>query len=118
MPKKPVFLKTEEDFGLFKKSRSLVSNNLRIRWHVPKSQNHTRFGFIVPKKVIKNVTDRNTIKRRLKSIFSKHLDHLSPVDILVFPKFSSVRIKFSDLENEVVGIFKQARIYGSNYKNK
>lgn len=85
---------------------------------MPKSQNHTRFGFIVPKKTIKKVTDRNTVKRRLKTVFSRHVDQLRPVDILVFPKMSSLKVKFSDLEAEIVGLFKQAGIYGNNRKTK
>lgn len=111
MSKKPVFLKTEQDFSNFKKSRSLASINLKIRWHVPQNQNYPRFGFIVPKKTVKNVTDRNTIKRRFKTILSKSISGVGNVDILFFPKPGTIKLKFRDLELEVLDLLKKARIY-------
>jgi len=111
MPKSLIFLKTEEDFSNFKKSKSLVSENFRLRWYYPKSQNLARFGFIVPKKVMKRVTDRNLIKRRLKSILARALPGIHNVDILFFPKPGSIKRKFPELEEEVLGALKKARIY-------
>jgi ribonuclease P protein component len=89
-----------------------MSENLRFRWYYPKNQNFPRFGFIIPKKAVKKVTDRNLIKRRLKSILSKHVSHIVPVDILFFPKPGTIKLKFPQLEEEVVGTLKKARIYG------
>jgi ribonuclease P protein component len=111
MPKKLVFLKTDEDFSNFKKSRSLMSANFRIRWLQPLNQNNPRFGFIVPKKVMGKVTDRNLVKRRIKAILGKHLKNLPPIDILFFPKPGSIKLKFQDLESELVEVLKKARIY-------
>lgn len=114
MPKKPVFLKTEADFSIFKKSRSLASINLKIRWHVPHDQNHPRFGFIVPKKSVKNVTDRNLMKRRLKAIIAKYLSGIHAVDILFFPKPGTIKIKYKDLETETLDLFRKAKIYADS----
>jgi ribonuclease P protein component len=116
MPKKLVFLKTEEDFSNFRKSRSLVSANLKLRWHVPLNQNHPRFGFIVPKKSVKKVTDRNLIKRRLKSLLFKYAAGIKPVDILFFPKPGTIKMKFSDLERELMEVLEKAKIYASDLK--
>lgn len=114
MPKTLVFLKTDEDFSEFKKSRGLVSPNFRLRWRYSQNQNHPRFGFIVPKKVMKNVTDRNLVKRRVKSILSKHLAQIYPVDILFFPKPGSIKVSFKDLEQEVLENFRKAKIIKEN----
>ncbi|MBX4187573.1 MAG: ribonuclease P protein component [Candidatus Doudnabacteria bacterium] len=114
MSKKLVFLKNDQDFANFKKSRKLVSVNFQFRWHLPKNQNIPRFGFIVPKKTVKTVADRNKIKRRVKSILAKHLEQIRPVDILFFPKLSALKISFQDLEKEVVGLFVKAGIYDAN----
>jgi ribonuclease P protein component len=111
MPKKLIFLKTEEDFSNFRKSRSLISANFKMRWHVPHDQNHPRFGFIVPKKTLKNVTDRNLIKRRLKALISRYSDGIKPVDILFFPKPGTIKLKFPDLEKEFLDLLQKARIY-------
>jgi ribonuclease P protein component len=114
MPKKLVFLKTEQDFSNFKKSRSLVSANFRLRWHFPEQKNQNpRFGFIVPKKTVKNVTDRNVIKRRIKTILGKHLNSVKPADVLFFPKASMVKLKFGVLEEEVVDSLKKAGLCSS-----
>lgn len=111
MPKKLVFLKTEEDFSNFRKSRSLASASLKIRWHVPLNQNHPRFGFIVPKKSVKKVVDRNLIKRRLKSLLTKYSKGIKPVDILFFPKPDTIKLKFADLERELIEVLLKAKIY-------
>jgi ribonuclease P protein component len=111
MPKKLVFLKSDEDFSNFKRSKSLASDSFRLRWYYPKSQNLARFGFIVPKKVMKRVTDRNLVKRRLKAILARALPNISNVDVLFFPKPGSIKLKFADLESEVLGALKKARIY-------
>jgi ribonuclease P protein component len=118
MAKKLIFLKTEEDFSNFKKSRSMASVNLKIRWHVPLNQNHPRFGFIVPKKSVKKVADRNLIKRRLKSLLIKHLNGIRPLDILFFPKPGTIKLKFTDLERELMDSLKKAKIYADNGANK
>jgi ribonuclease P protein component len=118
MPNKLVFLKSEDDFSNFKKSKSLMSENFRVRWHYPKNQNIPRFGFIIPKKVVKKVTDRNLIKRRVKSILAKRLKGIQPVDILFFPKPGTIKIKFPALEAEVMGILTKARIYADPAGNK
>lgn len=78
---------------------------------MPLNQNHPRFGFIVPKKAIKHVADRNLIKRRYKSILTKLLSGISPVDILFFPKPDTIKLKFSDLERELIDILQKAKIY-------
>lgn len=111
MVKKLVFLKTEEDFSNFKKSRKLVSANFSFRWYKHTNQNIPRFGFIVPKKTIKNVTDRNKIKRRLKAILQKHIEGIKPLDILFFPKPDTIKLRFSELEQELIGSFKKVGLY-------
>jgi ribonuclease P protein component len=118
MAKKLIFLKTEEDFSNFRKSRSLTSANFKLRWHVPLNQNHPRFGFIVPKKSVKKVADRNLIKRRLKSLLTRHAQAIRPVDILFFPKPGTIKLKFSDLESELVGILEKAKIYEGPKRTK
>jgi ribonuclease P protein component len=111
MPAKPVFLKSDADFSLFKKSRSLDSANFKVRWHIPRNQNHPRFGFIVPKKVLSRVTARNAVKRRLKTYISSHLLGFRPLDILFFPKPGSIKLKFRDLTAELEALTRKAGIW-------
>jgi len=107
------FLKTEQDFSNFKKSRTVNSANFRIRLFDPGNQNHPRFGFIIPKKTVKKVTDRNLIKRRTKAALLKHLPAIRPLDILFFPKPGSIKLKFADLEKELVDTLIKAKAYAN-----
>lgn len=105
------WLKTETDFENFKASKSYQASLLKIRVHFSANQNLPRFGFIVPKKVLPKATDRNLIKRRLKSILIRLAPRLKPADILLFPKAQALKHKIGDLRQEVELIFSQARLW-------
>ncbi|MBI4363477.1 MAG: ribonuclease P protein component [Candidatus Doudnabacteria bacterium] len=111
MRRKLVFLKTSQDFSKLRfPGPSYSSPFLRIR--VGRShQNNPRFGFIVPKKTISRVVDRNLIKRRLKSIIAQSLEYFRPVDILIFPSQQAVKIQFRQLEEQALRLFKKAGIW-------
>jgi ribonuclease P protein component len=64
------------------------------------------------------VTDRNLIKRRFKSILLKHLQGMRPVDILFFPKPDTIKLRFADLNEELMGILQKAGIYADFKRNK
>lgn len=115
MSKKLVFLKTDVDFSNFKRSKLVSTKNIRLRTFRSVNQNFCRFGFIIPKKVVKNVTDRNLIKRRFKSILLKHLDPIKPFDLLFFPNLSVRTVKYKDLEQEVLVLLNKAGVYVVQY---
>ena len=106
-------LKHDRDFSKFKGSRSYAGPSLRIRTVSTLNQNLPRFGFIVPKKILPNVTDRNIVKRRLKAILLKHQPRLKPWDVLFFPAKSALKKTFADLEAEVSQLFTHARLWKS-----
>jgi ribonuclease P protein component len=76
-------------------------------------QNNSRFGFIIPKKVLPKVTDRNKVKRRLKNIAGKHLTQIRPADILIFPQKISLKKEFNVLEAEFVQNLKRLNLWKS-----
>ena len=108
---KPHLLKTEADFGKFRSSRPFQGSTLKIRIVSSINQNIPRFGFIVPKKVLPKVTDRNVVKRRLKAILTKHHSHIKSVDVLFFPGKTALKKKFVDLEKEALELFKRANLW-------
>ena len=116
MQTKLVFLKTDEDFEQFRRSKLFSSSNLRMRVRYNTNQNLIRFGFIVPKKVLSKVTDRNVVKRRLKTIFQKHLKNIKPADLLCFPQKSALKTKFQDLESEIIKLLSAARLWKQSEK--
>lgn len=110
---KLVFLKKEQDFSRFQRSKSYFTPALKIRTVVNTNQNIPRFGFIVPKKVFPKVTDRNKIKRRLKSIFFKHQNLLKPYDFLVFPGKKAISLEYQELERDFMQLSKKAGLWKS-----
>ncbi len=108
---KLVLFKTEKDFESFRASKSFQTNLLKIRVHWSQNQNIPRFGFIVPKKVLSKVVDRNKLKRRIKSFLSKNLNKFKPVDVLIFPRASLLKITYWDLEKEFKELFLKAHLW-------
>ena len=110
---KLTFLKTDNDFAAFRASKSFQSQVLKIRVRFRSDQNTPRFGFIVPKKVMPKVVDRNLIKRRIKSILMRTAGNLRPIDIVFYPQKDLVKKKFTDLEAEVKQLFSKAKLWKS-----
>lgn len=108
-----VLLKTQQDFEGFRNSKAYQSGVMKIRIHKAANQNTSRFGFIIPKKLVPKVVHRNLIKRRIKSIMLKFSPKIRPVDILFFPHPQALKKKFSELEKEIELIFSKARIWKS-----
>jgi len=107
---KLVTLQSERDFAHHKFKKSLSSPALRVR--VAQSPlAFPRFGFIIPKKVMPKVTDRNKVKRRIKSIVAKNLDHIKPADVLLFPQKNSLKLYFLDLQTELLTDLKKLGLW-------
>src|SRR5688572_10903590 len=106
MPKL-VLLKTEADFATFRSSRTFQTPELRIKVS-SQNQNVPRFGFIVPKKVLPKVTDRNKVKRRIKAVLIKHLNRSKPVGVLFFPNQKTLKLEFMNLEKNILELFSKA----------
>ncbi|MBI3952667.1 MAG: ribonuclease P protein component [Candidatus Doudnabacteria bacterium] len=111
MKTRAFFFKSDEDYSKLRFPFRPYSNQfLRIR--VGRAdQNRPRFGFIVPKKVVGKVVERNLIKRRLKAILLKNVEHFKTVDVLIFPNKEAGKIKFCELEEQTLALFKKAGIW-------
>ncbi len=68
-----------------------------------------RFAFVAPVKTAKKAVDRNKLKRRTRYITAKHLSSFAGgASIIVFLKKGSEKLKFSELEKELLTAFKKA----------
>lgn len=105
------FLKTDSDFAAFRKSKLFETPLLKIRIHFPKDQNNPRFGFIVPKKVVPKVVDRNLLKRRIKAVLQKAAVKLRPVDVVFYPQKALIKKSFSELSEEVESLISKAKLW-------
>lgn len=111
MANKLVFLKTDQDFAQFRQSKQVTSKNFRLRFRYNTNQNIPRFGFIISKKVLSRVTERNRIKRRLKNILQNNFGAIKPVDYLVFPQKSALKLGFVEISAEFIDLFKKAKLW-------
>ncbi len=107
------FLKTDQDFSAFKSSKSFQNKLLKIRIHYSLNQNNPRFGFIIPKKVVPKVVDRNLLKRRIKSVLVKTAGKLKPVDVIFYPQKALVKKDFEFLTAEINELFSKAKLWKS-----
>jgi len=102
------FIKNDADFKQFRSSKSYSSSLLKIRVVRARNQNHPRFGFIVPKKLVPKVVKRNLIKRRLKAILQKHVSEYKPCDVLIFPQARLAEAQFTKIEEEIIKLLKKS----------
>ena len=104
-----MLLKSEGDFdkGKFKKS----VNSVFFRMRYASNQNSSRFGFIIPKKIMSKVVDRNKVKRRLKSILAENLPHIRNADVIYFPNQKALTSNYQALKTEVEKLLKQAALW-------
>lgn len=113
MANKLVLLQTDEDFAQFKKSRLFVSNHIKLRVRFNTNQNPPRFGFIISKKTLPKVTDRNKVRRRLKNFLAKSFKQIKGADFLWFPQKTALKRKFAELETEAKGLIIQSGLWKS-----
>ena len=107
------FLKSDSDFEAFRQSKTFSKPLLKIRVRYRQDQNLPRFGFIVPKKVVPRVVDRNLIKRRIKSILQKSISNLKNADVVFYPQKDLVKKTFVELNTDIEDLFKQAKLWKS-----
>jgi ribonuclease P protein component len=105
------FLKTDQDFASFRLSKSFQSKLLKIRVRFAANQNYSRFGFIVPKKLVPRVVDRNLLKRRIKSVLIKIQGKLKPSDVIFYPQKELVKKNYQFLTSEVNNLFTKANLW-------
>ena len=104
-------LQKDKDFDLvFKKGKNSGSEFLFLKLR-KNDLEISRFGFILSKKISKNATVRNKIKRRLREIIRKELGNIkSGFDIVIVAKPKIVGKDYLEIREEVGGLLKKAGI--------
>lgn len=96
-------LEKESDFRKVFNQGRLISGEFIWLKYRKNSSDRGRAGFVVSLKISKKATERNKIKRRLRSAFRRFQEQVSGYDIIVGAKPEIKRQKFSeivrDLEN-------------------
>lgn len=107
----------QKDFDLFfgaklkqLKGQNCSSANLILKI-IPAQTEKSRVGFVVSNKIDKRATVRNKIKRQLREIVKKEIKNFkTKIDLLLIVKAGIKNKDFSELEKEVLNLFKKARL--------
>lgn len=102
-------LQKDKDFDLvFKKGKNLDSEFLFLKLR-KNDLEISRFGFILSKKISKNATVRNKIKRRLREVVRKELGNIkSGFDIIIVAKPRIVGKDYLEIREGVGGLLREA----------
>ena len=113
MLKKALRLRSKRDFDkLYKIGKRVQTDHLRL-WWAGLGQNFPRFGFVVSKKQVKKIVERNRVKRILREEIKNFLPRIPKGTDMVFHirgdkgKVGSVKIR-EELEKifKISGIIK------------
>lgn len=77
------------------------------------TNNHaaTRFGIVIPNKLIKKATERNKKKRQIRAALQTLLPRVVPgYDVVVSAKLDIVDASFEEIASELASLLQKARI--------
>jgi len=100
----------KKDFDRILKSKSkFYSNNFILRFS-KNELSKSRFCVVVSKKISKRAVDRNRIRRRTYEALRLNYDKIKPgFDFMIFAKLSVLKLSYSDIEKDLLYIFKKAK---------
>lgn len=104
-------LKKENIPRVLKKGRVFSSENIYIK--VVFEQTDVAFAFVVSKKVSKKAVVRNKIKRRAREATKmaiKNRNNKKGVSVVVFLKPGVLSKTFKEIQNELLCLYKKAKI--------
>lgn len=98
-------LRLDSDFRVvFNNGRMLENKFFRIKF-TKNQKNINRFGFVVSNKISRKATERNTIKRRLRSICRPLTGNLNnSFDIVIWSKVGSIKLKYKDFSGSLMDL--------------
>ena len=99
-------LAKKNDFdAVFQKGKGVKRDFLAFRF-MKNALPHSRFGFVVSKKVSPKATARNLVRRRLRSQVAQHLHNIKiPLDVVVVALPSATHKSFKDFQKVIDEFF-------------
>ena len=96
---------------LAKSSNKFYSNNLVLRF-VKNNEDLSCFAVVVSRKISIKAVVRNKIRKRIYEIIRLKMDDFKKgFNIIIFVKKGVLEMEYSDLEKELLYIFKKAQLF-------
>ncbi len=107
--KKEFRIKKSDEIEAIIKNKEVVGGKYFVLYKMTNHENtHFRFALSVPKKY-GDATDRNLIKRRIRSIVHEQ-KFLSNIDLFLVVKASASNLDYTKITNEITELFKKAHV--------
>ncbi len=102
MPQKNKRLKKESIIKILRQGKNCRGQNISLKYIID-SERPPSFAFIISAKTIKSAVFRNKLKRKGRDIISKLLPRIKTGCLaLVFFEKGSLKMKFAELETEII----------------
>jgi ribonuclease P protein component len=96
---------SRSEFGLvLKTGKRIHSEHFSLMYRTAES---SKYGLVVSKKIAKKATIRNRIRRQLYAIFGECAANVTNRHVVLLTKPTITSLQFSDLKQEVCGVFKK-----------
>jgi ribonuclease P protein component len=106
LPRQLRLTKKDALSGILRTGGTATSRSIVARFRKNDRQN-PRFSVIVSKKIEKNATDRNRLRRQLYEIIRLHQDKFTATpyfDILILPKKAMIGATYQEIEQDFLKI--------------
>lgn len=75
----------------------------------------SKFAFVIPKKIVKNATDRNLTKRRCFSVLRENKENIKKGFVAIFfLKKGAEKLNFEELQNQIIFLLKKSSLILNN----
>lgn len=104
-------VKRDKDFGLiYRRGQKLSSPHLQVSY-LSRDQNLTRFGFVVSKKHVARIVDRNRLKRILRAEINSRRGMIVPgYDVVISARRGRGKLDSTQVREELGHLMKKARL--------
>ena len=114
--KKEFRIKKSEEIETIIRNKEVVGGKNFVLYKMTNHENtHFRFALSVPKKY-GDATDRNLMKRRIRSIVHEQ-KFLSNIDLFLVVKVAASNLTFNEITKEITDLFIKGRVLEDKWKN-
>lgn len=106
-------VKKESFSKIMKEGVFVLSEHFSLRLLDRKDAKPSLFALVVPNKVQKTSVGRHLLKRKMSAVVEKVFPNLKTgYSVIIFAKKDIARSPFGEMEKEILGLLKKAKVLG------